>query len=165
MFPANISRSLFLLLLQVSRPVIRASRPSAYLAAIKHLLPECALSYIALHRSRPINIPLPHLFFPLFKHTSVFNIACSRAQTTTQMLVFRFFAGLGGSAPLAIGGGTISDLFPPEQRGCVCLQHVSYLDVISRPNSFYRSPPCHFIRTSFQSYVLIFFLFLATRYP
>ncbi|KAF8310272.1 MFS general substrate transporter [Clavulina sp. PMI_390] len=47
----------------------------------------------------------------------IFNFACSRATTKTQMLVFRFFAGLGGSAPLAIGGGIISDLFPPEQRG------------------------------------------------
>ncbi|KAF8319781.1 MFS general substrate transporter [Clavulina sp. PMI_390] len=47
----------------------------------------------------------------------IFNIACSQAHTKTQMLVFRFFAGLGGSAPLAIGGGVISDLFTPDQRG------------------------------------------------
>jgi len=33
------------------------------------------------------------------------------------MLVFRFFAGLGGSAPLAIGGGTIGDLFSADNRG------------------------------------------------
>ncbi|KAG8939066.1 hypothetical protein FRC03_006593 [Tulasnella sp. 419] len=33
------------------------------------------------------------------------------------MLAFRFLAGLGGSAPLAIGGGTIGDLFTPENRG------------------------------------------------
>ncbi|KAG8894101.1 hypothetical protein FRB99_001520, partial [Tulasnella sp. 403] len=47
----------------------------------------------------------------------VFNIACSRATSTSQMLAFRFFAGLGGSAPLAIGGGTIADLFDAEHRG------------------------------------------------
>ncbi|KAF8747841.1 Fungal trichothecene efflux pump (TRI12) [Rhizoctonia solani] len=32
-------------------------------------------------------------------------------------LAFRFLAGLGGSAPLAIGGGTIADLWAPEERG------------------------------------------------
>ncbi|KAG8755599.1 hypothetical protein FRC11_005916, partial [Ceratobasidium sp. 423] len=46
-----------------------------------------------------------------------FNIACSRAKTSSQLLAFRFLAGLGGSAPLAIGGGTISDLWAPEERG------------------------------------------------
>lgn len=29
----------------------------------------------------------------------------------------RFFAGIGGSAPLAIGGGILADCFLPEQRG------------------------------------------------
>ncbi|CCO35421.1 putative transporter C1529,01 [Rhizoctonia solani AG-1 IB] len=33
------------------------------------------------------------------------------------LLAFRFLAGLGGSAPLAIGGGTIADLWSPEERG------------------------------------------------
>jgi MFS family permease len=33
------------------------------------------------------------------------------------LLAFRFLAGLGGSAPLAIGGGVISDLFDAEHRG------------------------------------------------
>jgi multidrug resistance protein len=47
----------------------------------------------------------------------VFNIACGVSQTKSQMLAFRFLAGLGGSAPLAIGGGVLSDLFPAEQRG------------------------------------------------
>ncbi|KAF8596138.1 MFS general substrate transporter [Ceratobasidium sp. AG-I] len=52
-----------------------------------------------------------HMFF------IAFNIACSRAQTSSQLLAFRFLAGLGGSAPLAIGGGTIADLWSPEDRG------------------------------------------------
>lgn len=34
-----------------------------------------------------------------------------------QLIVFRFLAGFGGSAPLAIGGGVLSDLFTAEQRG------------------------------------------------
>ena len=33
------------------------------------------------------------------------------------MIVFRFLSGLGGSAPLAIGGGVISDCWRPEERG------------------------------------------------
>lgn len=37
----------------------------------------------------------------------VFNLACGFAQTGVQMLVFRFLSGLGGSAPLAIGGGVL----------------------------------------------------------
>ncbi|KAH8889865.1 major facilitator superfamily transporter [Thozetella sp. PMI_491] len=46
-----------------------------------------------------------------------FNLGCGLAQTKPQMIAFRFMAGLGGSAPLAIGGGVLGDLFPPEQRG------------------------------------------------
>jgi MFS family permease len=33
------------------------------------------------------------------------------------MLAFRFFAGLGGSALLALGGGILSDTFDAEHRG------------------------------------------------
>ncbi|TVY46190.1 Efflux pump [Lachnellula occidentalis] len=46
-----------------------------------------------------------------------FNLGCGLAQTKGQMIAFRFLAGLGGSAPLAIGGGVLSDLFTAEQRG------------------------------------------------
>ncbi|PYI06810.1 MFS general substrate transporter [Aspergillus sclerotiicarbonarius CBS 121057] len=46
-----------------------------------------------------------------------FNLGCGLAQTTAQMVIFRFLAGLGGSAPLAIGGGVLNDLFTPEERG------------------------------------------------
>ncbi|SPO40368.1 related to MFS multidrug transporter [Pseudozyma flocculosa] len=47
----------------------------------------------------------------------IFNIGCGASQTSTQMTVLRFFAGLGGSAPLAAGGGTVADLFEPADRG------------------------------------------------
>ncbi|UNI22045.1 hypothetical protein JDV02_007970 [Purpureocillium takamizusanense] len=47
----------------------------------------------------------------------VFNLGCGFARTEAQMIAFRFLAGIGGSAPLAIGGGLLSDLFDPEQRG------------------------------------------------
>jgi multidrug resistance protein len=46
-----------------------------------------------------------------------FNLGCGLAQTKSQIFIFRFLAGLGGSAPLALGGGVLSDLFTAEQRG------------------------------------------------
>lgn len=46
-----------------------------------------------------------------------FNTACGAAQTKEQILAFRFLSGIGGSAPLAIGGGVLGDLFKPEERG------------------------------------------------
>jgi multidrug resistance protein len=46
-----------------------------------------------------------------------FNLGCGLAKTKTQMIIFRFLAGLGGSAPLAIGGGVLGDLFEAEERG------------------------------------------------
>lgn len=35
----------------------------------------------------------------------------------TQLLVFRFFAGMFGAAPLINTGGVIADMFSPAQRG------------------------------------------------
>ncbi|PMD13635.1 MFS multidrug transporter-like protein [Hyaloscypha hepaticicola] len=46
-----------------------------------------------------------------------FNLGCGLAQTKGQMIAFRFLSGLGGSAPLALGGGVLSDLFTAEERG------------------------------------------------
>ncbi|VUC29996.1 unnamed protein product [Clonostachys rosea] len=46
-----------------------------------------------------------------------FNIGCGLATSKTQMLIFRFLSGIGGSAPLAIGGGVLSDLFSSDERG------------------------------------------------
>ncbi|KAJ5130084.1 uncharacterized protein N7515_006123 [Penicillium bovifimosum] len=60
---------------------------------------------------RTIVLQLANLFF------LVFNIGCAVSQTKVQLIVCRFFSGLGGSAPLAIGGGVLSDCFRPEERG------------------------------------------------
>ncbi|KAL2829315.1 major facilitator superfamily domain-containing protein [Aspergillus pseudoustus] len=60
---------------------------------------------------RVIILQLSNLFF------LVFNLACGLAQTKTQLIICRFFAGLGGSAPLAVGGGVLSDCFRSDQRG------------------------------------------------
>ncbi|KXG45166.1 Major facilitator superfamily domain, general substrate transporter [Penicillium griseofulvum] len=45
------------------------------------------------------------------------NLGCGFAQTKSQLFAFRFLAGIGGSAPLAIGGGAISDMWSAEERG------------------------------------------------
>ncbi|KAH8885852.1 MFS multidrug transporter-like protein [Thozetella sp. PMI_491] len=47
----------------------------------------------------------------------VFNLACGLSTSKNQMLAFRFLSGLGGSAPLALGGGVLSDLFNSDERG------------------------------------------------
>ncbi|PWN44780.1 MFS general substrate transporter [Ceraceosorus guamensis] len=47
----------------------------------------------------------------------IFMIACCVAQNYAQIVAFRFLAGLGGSASLVVGGGSISDMFINEQRG------------------------------------------------
>lgn len=47
----------------------------------------------------------------------VFNLSCGFTKTQAQYCIMRFLAGLFGSAPLAIGGGVISDMFEPHDRG------------------------------------------------
>ncbi|KAK9490126.1 major facilitator superfamily domain-containing protein [Lipomyces doorenjongii] len=47
----------------------------------------------------------------------VFNLACGFAKTKKQLLAFRFLSGLGGSAPLAIGGGVLGDTWRAHERG------------------------------------------------
>ncbi|KUI68182.1 hypothetical protein VM1G_04063 [Cytospora mali] len=60
---------------------------------------------------RVIVLQLSNLFY-LF-----FNLGCGLCQTKVQLIVFRFIAGFGGSGPMAIGGGVLSDLFTAEERG------------------------------------------------
>ncbi|KAJ7639390.1 major facilitator superfamily domain-containing protein [Roridomyces roridus] len=45
-----------------------------------------------------------------------FNLGCAFSPTTGSMLGFRFLAGFSGSAPIAIGGGVVSDLFSERDR-------------------------------------------------
>ncbi|GIK04036.1 hypothetical protein Aspvir_008111 [Aspergillus viridinutans] len=45
------------------------------------------------------------------------NLGCGFAKTKAQLFAFRFLAGIGGSAPLAIGGGAIGDMWSAEKRG------------------------------------------------
>lgn len=46
----------------------------------------------------------------------IFNVACALSTSLDMLIAFRFFAGCAGSAPLTLGGGTIADMFPPQQR-------------------------------------------------
>ncbi|KAL3427259.1 major facilitator superfamily transporter [Phlyctema vagabunda] len=46
-----------------------------------------------------------------------FNLGCGLSRNKGELIAFRFLSGLGGSAPLAIGGGLLSDLFTSEERG------------------------------------------------
>lgn len=47
----------------------------------------------------------------------VWQIGCALAPNLSSLIVFRFFAGIGGAACITIGGGVVSDLFIPEKRG------------------------------------------------
>ncbi|KAJ5215826.1 MFS transporter [Penicillium cinerascens] len=45
------------------------------------------------------------------------NLGCGFAQTAGQLIAFRFMSGIARSAPLAIGGGVLSDCWNADQRG------------------------------------------------
>lgn len=47
----------------------------------------------------------------------VFNLACGASRNKGEMIAFRFLSGIGGSAPLGIGGGVLSDCWRAEERG------------------------------------------------
>ncbi|KAF8517948.1 MFS general substrate transporter [Hysterangium stoloniferum] len=53
---------------------------------------------------------LSNLFF------LAFTIGCAFAPNTGSLIAFRFLAGLGGGAPVSIGGACIGDLFAPAER-------------------------------------------------
>jgi multidrug resistance protein len=56
-------------------------------------------------------LQLSNLFF------FAFNLGCGFAQNKGELIAFRFLSGLGGSAPLALGGGVLSDCYRAEERG------------------------------------------------
>ncbi|KAL5002720.1 putative MFS transporter [Aspergillus recurvatus] len=47
----------------------------------------------------------------------VWNLGCGFANSKAKLFAFRFLAGIGGSAPLAIGGGAVGDMWSAEERG------------------------------------------------
>ncbi|KAF2727239.1 MFS general substrate transporter [Polyplosphaeria fusca] len=46
----------------------------------------------------------------------IFTIACALSTSLPMLIVFRFIAGCFGGAPMAIGGGVVSDLYASGQR-------------------------------------------------
>ncbi len=47
----------------------------------------------------------------------VFSVACGLSQNMGTLVAFRFLLGCAGASPLTLGGGTIADMIPQEQRG------------------------------------------------
>ncbi|USW54176.1 Putative sugar transporter, major facilitator superfamily, MFS transporter superfamily [Septoria linicola] len=47
----------------------------------------------------------------------VWQVGCGLAGSVEVLVVCRFWAGVGGAAPLALGGSIIGDLFRPHERG------------------------------------------------
>jgi len=79
-------------------------------ARLSYKWQTCGTSVHALYvfRGRQLMKPFSSL---------VWNTACGLARSKNELIVFRFLTGLGGSAPLAINGAVIGDLFDPEHRG------------------------------------------------
>ncbi|KAK6538087.1 hypothetical protein TWF694_010972 [Orbilia ellipsospora] len=48
---------------------------------------------------------------------TAFTIACGRSTSIGMLIAFRLLAGAAGCAPLTLGGGSIADMIPFEQRG------------------------------------------------
>ncbi len=47
----------------------------------------------------------------------IWTMACALAPNMGSLLAFRLFAGIAGSCPITIGGGTIADTFDQKSRG------------------------------------------------
>ncbi|KAI3619652.1 mfs multidrug [Moniliophthora roreri] len=45
-----------------------------------------------------------------------FNLGCAFSPNTTSLIIFRFFTGFSGAAPIAVGGGSVGDLFSERDR-------------------------------------------------
>ncbi|KAF9004015.1 major facilitator superfamily domain-containing protein [Cyathus striatus] len=45
-----------------------------------------------------------------------FNLGCAFSPTAGSLIAFRFLSGFAGAAPIAIGGGSVSDLFSERER-------------------------------------------------
>ncbi|KAG6096659.1 hypothetical protein E4U30_004276 [Claviceps sp. LM220 group G6] len=57
------------------------------------------------------------LFVTTYAFLTAFNAGCAGANNIWTLLILRFLAGSFGSSPLTNAGGTIADMFEPDQRG------------------------------------------------
>lgn len=47
----------------------------------------------------------------------IFTVGCALSVNPSMFLAFRFLSGCAGSAPMAVGGGTIADMHKADERG------------------------------------------------
>jgi multidrug resistance protein len=80
--------------------------------------------YILGYATGPLLLaPLSEMYGRLYLYHAnnvlfiIWTIACALAPNVGALLVFRFFAGIAGSCPLTIGGGSIADMIRQEKRG------------------------------------------------
>ena len=59
-------------------------------------------------------LPVYHVCNVLFV---AWTLGCALAPNMASLLVFRLFAGIAGSCPITIGGGSIADTFSQQERG------------------------------------------------
>ncbi|KAK0385398.1 hypothetical protein NLU13_7874 [Sarocladium strictum] len=59
-------------------------------------------------------LPLYHTCNVIY---AAMTVGCALSPNAAAFYIFRFLSGCASSAPVAIGGGTIADLMPPEERG------------------------------------------------
>ena len=89
---------------------------ASFIVSVYILGYACGPLFIAPLSEMYGRLPIYHVNNCLF---IVFNIACAESTSLSMLIVFRFLAGTVGSTPLAIGSGTIADLFKQEERGKV----------------------------------------------
>lgn len=80
--------------------------------------------YILGYATGPLFIaPLSELYGRLYVyHVNnvlfiIWNVGCALSPNVEALIVFRFLAGIAGSCPLTIGGGSIADTIKQEKRG------------------------------------------------
>ncbi|KAK7060608.1 hypothetical protein VNI00_001374 [Paramarasmius palmivorus] len=63
--------------------------------------------------------PLSELFGRKYVGTiaNIIYFGCGFARNTGQLIAFRFLSGIGGSAPFAVSGGVLGDIWTAEERG------------------------------------------------
>ncbi|TFK19878.1 MFS general substrate transporter [Coprinopsis marcescibilis] len=92
----------------IANPTIVALTLSIYL--ISFAFGPLILSPLSEMYGRTWILHISNLF------TTAFNLGCAFAPDTGTLLALRFIAGFWGSAPVAIGGGSIADVFDEDNR-------------------------------------------------
>lgn len=70
-------------------------------------------------------------------------MGCALSTNSAMFLIFRFIAGCAGAAPMAIVGGSIADMYVPDERGTAMA--IFSIGPMFGPVSF---PPLFFLSTN-----------------